>query len=106
MLKSKQKELHYYIYLDKVSNRELPVELLSNQEQEKIKKAVTTLPYPINTIVEDYFLNEKPSREIMARLQTSQNKFYNYLHKGKFLLRQKLNSAYYDRAIKILYGTK
>lgn len=102
----KQKELHFYIYEDKVNNELLPEKLLSQHQQEKIINAIGKLPGPYNIILQDYYINEKTSGEIMQNLNISRDKFYNYLHKGKFLLRQEVNKSYYDRANKILYDTK
>src|SRR5688572_25657810 len=98
-MKSKQKELHYYIYLDKItiegSEKSFPEELLSIKEQQKIIKAVSALPYPSNTILEEYYFNEKPTREIIQELGINKNKFYKYLDNGKYLLRQQLNGSFY-----------
>src|ERR1044071_5968470 len=96
----KQKELYCYIYLDRVtgveSEKMVPEELVSETEKAKVKKAVKNLPHPCNIILQEYFLAEKPGREIMLQLKISRNKFYNYLDKGKFLLRQELNKSFYD----------
>ncbi len=105
-MKPKQKELHYYIYLDKVNDEELPESFLSEDMQAKIIKAVCELPQPCNAILEDYYYNNKPCREIIQQSGISRNKFYNHLEKGKFLLRQKLNVTYYDKAKAMIQGNQ
>lgn len=93
MQKSKLNKLHAFIYLDKIRN-----------EKEAILKSIAELPFPVNKVLEEYFIIETPSREIISHLKLTRNEFYKHLEKGKSLLRRKLNPGIYEKADWILYG--
>lgn len=107
-MNSKQTELHFHIYqnkLENISDREdLSAEIMGLDTEKKVIKAIKELPGPCNVVLENYFLHEKSSKEIMQDLQISNTKFYNLLHKGKYLLRCQLNPSFYQNANEILYG--